>query len=164
MRSEGLSCLRRTVQEGAEVPEEVDVLLLDTLGELEAVYAASEAAFVGGSLVPVGGHNLLEPAASSVPVLFGPHTEQTGGADEALVEEGGGLAEAWLDFLEDEMLRDRAGTGALRAVRRGQGALDRVVERCRKVLGMDRPEETAHGDRGSRGPRVEDEPVRGGTA
>ena len=57
------------------VRPEAQVLLLDTMGELTAFYAASDVAFVGGSLVPVGGHNLLEPAALGVPVITGPHTQ-----------------------------------------------------------------------------------------
>jgi 3-deoxy-D-manno-octulosonic-acid transferase len=52
-----------------------EVLLLDTLGELAAVYGCARVAFVGGSLAPVGGHNVLEPVAAGAPVLFGPHTE-----------------------------------------------------------------------------------------
>ena len=50
------------------------VLLVDALGELTTFYAAADVAFVGGSLVPIGGHNLLEPAALGMPVLTGPHT------------------------------------------------------------------------------------------
>jgi len=49
------------------------VLLVDTVGELMDIYAISDLVFVGGSLVPVGGHNLLEPASLAVPVIFGPH-------------------------------------------------------------------------------------------
>ena len=52
----------------------VDVVLVDTLGELLAFYAAGDVAFVGGSLVPVGGHNLLEPAALGKPTITGPHS------------------------------------------------------------------------------------------
>ena len=61
------------------VRPEAQVLLLDTMGELTAFYAASDAAFVGGSLVPMGGHNLLEPAALGVPVITGPASRRTGG-------------------------------------------------------------------------------------
>ena len=56
-----------------------EVLLLDTLGELLDFYAAADVAFVGGSLVPVGGHNLLEPAALGLPVLSGPRAVQQSG-------------------------------------------------------------------------------------
>ena len=50
------------------------MLLVDTLGELLSFYAAANVAFVGGSLVPIGGHNLLEPAALNRPIIVGPHT------------------------------------------------------------------------------------------
>jgi len=66
----GLTFVRRS--SGAPVAADAAVLLLDTVGELTAFYAAADIAFVGGSLVPVGGHNLLEPAALGVPVLCGP--------------------------------------------------------------------------------------------
>ena len=52
---------------------ETDVLIGDTMGELQMMYAASDVAFVGGSLVPTGGHNMLEPAALGIPVIVGPH-------------------------------------------------------------------------------------------
>ena len=55
------------------MPGEPQVVLLDTIGELMDFYAAADVAFVGGSLVPVGGHNLLEPAALGLPVVAGPH-------------------------------------------------------------------------------------------
>ena len=55
-------------------PGSIDVLLVDTLGELLAFYAAGDVGFVGGSLVPVGGHNLLEPAALGKPVVCGPYS------------------------------------------------------------------------------------------
>ncbi len=53
-------------------PIDTQVLLVDTIGELVALYASADVAFVGGSLVPIGGHNLLEPAALGLPVLTGP--------------------------------------------------------------------------------------------
>jgi 3-deoxy-D-manno-octulosonic-acid transferase len=59
-------------EEAARLPEEAPVLLADTLGELAMLYASADAAFVGGSLVPIGGHNLLEPAALGLPVVTGP--------------------------------------------------------------------------------------------
>jgi 3-deoxy-D-manno-octulosonic-acid transferase len=58
--------------EAARLPEDAPVLLADTLGELAMLYASADAAFVGGSLVPIGGHNLLEPAALGLPVVTGP--------------------------------------------------------------------------------------------
>src|SRR5512141_932049 len=75
IRREGVSLVRRTaIPEGAEhLPE--TVLLLDTVGELSSAYAAADLAFVGGSLVPKGGHNVLEPAWHGVPTIVGPHME-----------------------------------------------------------------------------------------
>lgn len=72
---EGVSMVRRTgIPEGAgNLPE--TVLLLDTVGELSGAYAAADLAFVGGSLVPKGGHNILEPAWHGVPTIVGPHME-----------------------------------------------------------------------------------------
>jgi len=62
MRSTGLQCLAET-----------DVYIADTMGELKLLYGVADVCFVGGSMVPVGGHNILEPAAMGVPILFGPY-------------------------------------------------------------------------------------------
>ncbi len=67
------------------------VLVLDTVGELSLAYHLSRAAFVGGTLVPIGGHNVMEPALSAVPVLFGPHTQNVSEAVEVLLAQGGGF-------------------------------------------------------------------------
>ncbi len=72
-------------------PERIDVLILDTLGELLRCYALADAAFVGGSLVNTGGHNLLEPAAYGVPVLFGPFVESCMEMARELRNCGGGI-------------------------------------------------------------------------
>ena len=68
-----------------------DVLVLDTIGELARFYRIASAAFVGGTLVPVGGHNLLEPALAGVPVVFGPHTANVRDAALGLRRAGGGF-------------------------------------------------------------------------
>lgn len=68
-----LSVVRRS-DSGAMSGRDVDVLLLDTMGELERAYAAADLAFVGATLVDIGGHNPLEPAMYGVPVVVGPHT------------------------------------------------------------------------------------------
>lgn len=72
IRERGLSCARRSA---GSPPRATDVILVDTVGELGRLYAAADAAFVGGSLVPVGGHNILEPAAAGVPIVVGPHLD-----------------------------------------------------------------------------------------
>jgi 3-deoxy-D-manno-octulosonic-acid transferase len=118
------------------------VLLLDTMGELTAFYAASDAAFVGGSLVPVGGHNLLEPAALGVPVITGPHTQngpeiarlliEAGGALE--VVDGAALADAATRLLADPALRARMGERARRFVEAHRGSLARLLALIEPLL------------------------------
>ncbi|MGB5323848.1 MAG: lipid IV(A) 3-deoxy-D-manno-octulosonic acid transferase, partial [Pseudomonadales bacterium] len=99
-----------------------NVLLVDTLGELMLFYGSAEIAFVGGSLVPVGGHNYLEPASWRLPVLSGPHTHnfsniarqlQQAGALQ-IVEDGQHLGDAVLDLLSDKTQREMAGDAAAR--------------------------------------------------
>ena len=109
---------------------------MDTLGELTTLYTLADAAFVGGSLIPVGGHNVLEPAAAGVPVLFGPHTEHFREPAQALVDAGGGsvvtdaaeLARAFRNYLEQPDRARAAGAAAGRVVAANRGALARSVE------------------------------------
>ena len=72
-------------------PTSYRVLILDTMGELRKLYGIACVSFVGGSLLPFGGHNLLEPASFGCPVLFGPHTQDFDLMSELLVEAGGGI-------------------------------------------------------------------------
>ena len=78
----GAAAVRDTVAAATQV------LLLDTVGELPDVLAGSTAVFVGGTIAPVGGHNVLEPAVFGKPVAFGPHTANVRTAAEALLEGG----------------------------------------------------------------------------
>ena len=110
------------------------VIVLDTLGELSLAYALSRASFVGGTLVPVGGHNVMEPALSSVPVCFGPYTRNVEEASEALVRSGGGfgikepieLVEIFKKFLDEGVAKD-AGRKAFESVAAMRGATQRTV-------------------------------------
>lgn len=72
----GLRCAQRTVKESVS-PGGCDVLILDTFGELGSVYAVGTIAFVGGSLIPKGGHSIFQPILQGKPVLFGPYTHKT---------------------------------------------------------------------------------------
>lgn len=127
----GLSCTRRTALGDGRWPGDTDVLLLDTLGELAGLYDGALAAFVGGTLAPVGGHNLLEPARASVPVLFGPHVESVAAVAAKLEGTGGGVRirdaaelEAKLrELLADPDLGRRMG-GAARAACPPAGAVE----------------------------------------
>jgi 3-deoxy-D-manno-octulosonic-acid transferase len=112
-----------------------DGLLVDSIGELGSLYAMASAAFVGGSLVPVGGHNVLEPAAAGAPVLFGPHTHHVTEPAEELLRAGGAirvaspsaLADAWKLLVRDREGRERMARAAAGVVRANRGALERTV-------------------------------------
>ena len=105
------------------------------MGELQKLYVASEVAFVGGSLVPIGGHNLLEACAVGVPVIFGPHMFNVEEISEMAVTRGAGrqvedaltLARAAADYLEQPALREKASEAALRLVSENRGALERTL-------------------------------------
>src|SRR5579863_8720391 len=104
-----------------------EVLLLDTLGELLDFYAAADLAFVGGSLVRIGGHNLLEPAALSRPVLTGPHHANArevlqAAAGVRVVGDGAQLGRAVAELLADAGARQRLGAQALEVVTANRGA------------------------------------------
>jgi 3-deoxy-D-manno-octulosonic-acid transferase len=85
----GFSFVRRST--GAAPTAASSVVLVDTLGELSMLYAAADVAFVGGSLVPIGGHNLLEPAALGIPVLTGPSHSNSREVAQALLQCGAAL-------------------------------------------------------------------------
>jgi 3-deoxy-D-manno-octulosonic-acid transferase len=121
---------------------ETDVLLVDTLGQLGRLYKLGAVAFVGGSLVPVGGHNVLEPAAVGTPVVFGPYTEHFAEPAQALEQAGGGLrvrdgaalAGTVVDLVRDAGLRRRTAESAAQVVARNRGALERSIEMIFSVL------------------------------
>lgn len=111
------------------------VLGLDTMGELAGVYARARVAFVGGTLRPFGGHNVLEPALLGVPVVHGPFTANCRLEADALAATGGAvmaadppaLRQAFLACLEDDTARAVAGAAAREAVARLSGATARVL-------------------------------------
>lgn len=90
LRGHGLSFERQSERDGARFLER-EVVLLDTVGDLEQFYALADVAFVGGSLVDAGGHNLLEPARWHKPVLFGPFTGNFKALAEEMKRSGGGI-------------------------------------------------------------------------
>lgn len=129
----GLKLTRRS--SGASCEADIDVFLGDTMGELPVFLAAADAAFIGGSLVPLGGHNLLEAAAVGVPVAIGPHVFNFAQITEMLVSEGGAvqvddahaLALCMADWLKDAAARARIGENGLRVVEQNRGALQRLI-------------------------------------
>jgi 3-deoxy-D-manno-octulosonic-acid transferase len=112
------------------------VLLVDTMGELATMYAAADVAFVGGSLVPVGGHNLLEPAALGVPVITGPYTENSKEIARQLVQRGGAvevadaeaLAGVLREWFADPVARQRVGACAREFVEAHRGSSARLLD------------------------------------
>lgn len=121
---------------------EYEVLLLDTLGELLEFYAASQVAFVGGSLVPVGGHNLLEPAALGLPILTGPYNFN--GAEIARLLVTSGAAEVVADaaatatrvsaLLGDSQARARMGEAGSAVIAANRGAVRRLLALIEPLL------------------------------
>jgi 3-deoxy-D-manno-octulosonic-acid transferase len=120
-----------------------EVVLGDTMGELTMFYAAADVAFVAGSLVPIGGHNLLEPAAVGVPVITGPHNFNGEDIHQKLVEAGvvltvadtGELSEVIAALLADGPRRRALGERGQRVVEENRGALDRLMALVVPLLG-----------------------------
>jgi 3-deoxy-D-manno-octulosonic-acid transferase len=118
------------------VRSDTEVYLLDTLGELPPFYAAGDVAFVGGSLVPIGGHNLLEPAALGLPIVAGPHNFNSADIAKLLAESGSvrivndaaGVAKVVGELLADPAARSRMGASGRKAVDDNRGAVDRVMK------------------------------------
>jgi 3-deoxy-D-manno-octulosonic-acid transferase len=133
LRRRGVAFVTRS--SAAAVADDTEVLLVDTHGELIQFYAAADVAFVGGSLVPIGGHNLLEPAALAKPILTGPHWFNAGAVAQILIGTGAvhvvtdasGLARAVAGYLAEPAARLRAGAAGLAAVSANRGALTRLL-------------------------------------
>ncbi len=121
--------------------EQVSVFLGDTMGELPAFLAAGDVAFIGGSLVPTGGHNLLEAAAVGVPVAVGPHVFNFVQIAELMMQEGAAvqvkdahaLAQCMKKWLGDATIRTQVGEQGRRVVQANQGALQRLLDLIEKI-------------------------------
>ncbi|NDD74276.1 MAG: 3-deoxy-D-manno-octulosonic acid transferase [Gammaproteobacteria bacterium] len=145
LRAQGLRIARRSAGEYADAA--TDVLLLDTLGELSLYYAAADVAFVGGSLVPIGGHNLLEPAALGIATLTGPHVFNAEDIAAALVAEGAvacvddgeTLQRALLTLAHDPDERARRGAKGIAVVDRNRGTLERLIALLGPLLSATSP-------------------------
>lgn len=137
---EGFATVRRST--GANVAADTSVLLGDTMGELLFLYALADSAFVGGSLVPNGGHNLLEPAALAKPVLSGPHLfnfldiaaqlREAGALAE--VDDAEGLAVEVQRLFELPRDAQRMAEAGLAVMRRNQGALQRLLDGLGRLI------------------------------
>jgi 3-deoxy-D-manno-octulosonic-acid transferase len=113
----------------------VDVVILDTIGELATVYQIGTIVFVGGSLVATGGHNVLEPAVFGKPIVFGPHMQNFLEIAEAFVSNGAGvqlatdeqLEDTFIELMGDPVRRARLGAAARALVEANRGANEKSV-------------------------------------
>jgi 3-deoxy-D-manno-octulosonic-acid transferase len=138
----GLSYQRRSDLDGKVLHDETRVLLGDSLGELFAYYEACDVAFVGGSLAPLGGQNLIEPASVGRPVLVGPHTFNFEEATQRAITAGAALRVAdaaqlmreALTLLNDASRRACMGKAGLAYAARHGGAAQRVARLIAPLL------------------------------
>lgn len=138
--NQSLTTRRRSTGEAVQTSDQV--LLGDTMGELLFLYALADIAFVGGSLVANGGHNLLEPAALGKPVLSGPHLfnfleiaaqlREAGALNE--VENAGQLADKVVALLNEPSEMQRMSQAGLSVLKANQGALQRLLEGLQRLL------------------------------
>jgi len=139
-QQQGFATVRRSSAE--PVAANTSVLLGDTMGELLFLYALADSAFVGGSLVPTGGHNLLEPAALAKPVITGPHLfnfleiaammREVGALQE--VDDAEGLAVAVQRLFELPQDAQKMAQAGLKVMQANQGALQRLLDGLDKLL------------------------------
>ena len=117
-------------------PRDIGVFLGDTMGELPMFYAASDIAFVGGTLVPVGGHNLLEPAALGLPIVTGPHlfnTQDIANMFSELgafiqVQDAAGLSAALERLFRDRSEAENMANKGRTILAQNKGALQRLLD------------------------------------
>lgn len=141
---DGQTVVRRSA---GEVPgTETTVFLGDTMGELPVLLGAADVAFIGGSLVPVGGHNMLEASAQGVPVVFGPHVFNFATISALLLDEGAArqvqnaraLTDLLVDWLTDASARSEVGERGRRVVDANRGALDQLWDLIERALAPQR--------------------------
>lgn len=119
------------------------VFLVDTIGELLQLYALADLVFVGGSLVPVGGHNILEAALLKKPVLFGPHMHNFKEISRLLIKAGGGLSipdseeffRVAAELLADSHRCQDMGAKGYGLLKENRGATERTLQAIERILG-----------------------------
>jgi len=125
-----------TRSSGGRCTPDTKVFLGDSMGELTSFYAAADVAFVGGSLTPVGGHNLLEPAALGMPVLTGPYTFNAADIAELLIDnrstqvvhDAVELADRVSTLFADQSEREKRGSGGREVIENNRGTLQRLLD------------------------------------
>ena len=137
LRERGVAFARRS--DGLPLPRDATFVLGDSMGEMFAYYAAADVAFVGGSLLPLGGQNLIEPIAAGTPILVGPHTFNFAEAAEAAVAAGAALRvgdAAGMLAAAGQLLADRAARERMRSD--GAGLPAQASRRSRPAVGLAR--------------------------
>ena len=140
VEARSLRCVRRSKK---NFSNDFDVLILDTLGELASTYAVGEITFVGGTLIPKGGHSLFQPVLQGKPVLFGPHTFKTRDMAQMVIASGVGfevkdaseLATRGKALLSDTRLRTKIEAACAQLVSENQGASARCASLIVELLG-----------------------------
>jgi 3-deoxy-D-manno-octulosonic-acid transferase len=133
-RQEGFKTARRS-ELPIDAEPRVDVVVLDTIGELATIYQLATVAFVGGSLVDTGGHNILEPAVFGKPIVFGPHMSNFAEIAQAFLANIAGvqvrgereLADVLVALMGDPIRRARLGAAARALVEANRGAKDKSI-------------------------------------
>ena len=144
LAASGLRWQRRSEWDAQQLPFG-GMFLLDTIGELASLYQFADLAFVGGSLVPRGGHNVLEAAQFGTAILVGPNTENFRDiigifqrADAVRVVTPESLTPTALGLLQNDAERERLGQRALEVMRTQQGATERTLSALLQLIGADR--------------------------
>lgn len=147
LQDSGLTWARRSAEPDSK-DAACEVVLLDTIGELRAVYPLADVAFVGGSIAPHGGHNMLEPAAQGVCVVTGAHTHNFAAVTKALLDQNAiiqlpnmplsqtqaELASILKALLSEDVHRNEIGQRALAVSNRNRGATERTLHIIAKLL------------------------------
>lgn len=140
VKSRGISLIRRSEVRDSFNIDQAELMLLDTMGELASFYCLADIAIIGGSFVPVGGHNLLEPAYWSKPVICGRHMDNFPLAQEffreraALMVEKERIKETVLELCNSEDRRNQMGERARKIYERNSGSLERTLSVLERVL------------------------------
>ena len=138
----GLNMQRRSSSGKGAISPEVHVLLGDSMGEMFAYYAACDTAFIGGSLLPLGGQNLIEACAVGKPVLIGPHTFNFSAVSDDAIAAGAALRvndaqamlQAALHLLHNDEERSRMGAAALAFAQQHRGATSRTMKLLQPLI------------------------------
>jgi 3-deoxy-D-manno-octulosonic-acid transferase len=127
---------------GAYCDTPCNIILLDTIGELSMVFSKATIAFIGGSLVPLGGHNILEPAHWARPIIFGPYMDNFPMAGEFLlrsaalqVKDADDITKSVKDLLEDHDKAAKMGQNAKIIIDENAGAVKKAIELVRGFIG-----------------------------